>query len=114
MQHTRTQKYVYLISTYHMNPCGYLKIGITQDFNSRRSQLQSGSPFLIINECLVETDNPFQLEQNILFKFKQYRIRGEWFSIYSHCDSDDVVKKTYLLIKKIKKFMVRNSIRRIY
>lgn len=113
MQLTEKQKYVYLISAYHMIPCGYLKIGITQNFKARKAQIQSCSPFEIIVECVVEAEFPYELEQRILDEFKQHRIRGEWFSVYSHIDDDDVVKKTYLLIKEIKKFMVRNSDGRI-
>jgi len=113
VQHTNKQKYVYLLSAYHMKPCGYLKIGITQDFKARKAQIQSSSPFYIITECVVESDDPYLLEQNILSKFKQHRIRGEWFSVYSHIGDDDVVKKTYLLIKKIKKYMIKNSVGRI-
>jgi hypothetical protein len=113
VQHTNKQKYVYLLSAYHMIPCGYLKIGITQNFKNRASQIQSSSPFYIITECVVESEDPFSLEQDILSEFKQYRIRGEWFSVYSRIGDDDVVKKSYLLTKKIKKYMVKNSIRRI-
>jgi len=73
--------YVYLATTDHYSFAGYFKVGITSDYQSRRSQIQSNSPFHIMMYCVVTHSNPYELEQLILEKYKRYRIRGEWLTV---------------------------------
>jgi hypothetical protein len=88
---------VYFISAYHMLPCGYFKVGITrcESHKTRIRQIQSNSPFYIVTSCVVEDDNPEELEQAILHEFRRYRIRGEWFAVIPHYhheyDKDTVI-----------------------
>ena len=76
-----TGGYVYFI-TYENSICRqqnpYFKIGMAKDVSSRLSQLQTGSPLKLILAGLIESDDPFSLEQYLLKQFSEDRVCGEW------------------------------------
>ncbi len=76
--------YVYFLSANHYSYCGYFKVGITRldKYKKRIQQIQSCSPFDINVECVYSHSDPECLEAMVLDKFKEYRIRGEWFCIH--------------------------------
>lgn len=82
----KAEGFVYLVGAYHMSPCGFFKIGVTQQesFRGRIKQIQSSSPFNILPIKVVKHTDCYWLESEILERFKEYRIRGEWFSVASH------------------------------
>ena len=75
--------FVYFVSAYHMNPCGYFKVGVTclDSYKPRICQLQSASPMHLMVVCIVTDSNPYRLENLFLEEFRRYRIRGEWLSV---------------------------------
>jgi len=99
--------YVYLISAYHMNPCGYFKVGVTccDSYKPRLQQIQSCSPFYIMPISIVTDSEPYELERKILDKFKSGRIRGEWFSM-PECDGFN--EKCRKFERVVSKFMKRH------
>ena len=78
------QKVYYMskvISTHlYVLRCGdKLKIGITNDIESRLSSLQTGNPEQIVLEYIEERLNPRKAEKWLHTQFAYCRIKGEWF-----------------------------------
>lgn len=107
---------VYFISAYHMVQCGYFKIGITRQPNHKQRirQIQSHSPFAIIEVCIVKHQQPEILEQMVLKKFRRYRIRGEWFAITGPLDTAGRRQLSQEFEEKVKTFMIDNSDGEVY
>ena len=57
----------------------YIKIGYSKDVESRLQELQIASPFDLIIEHTIYSDNAFELESTIQDKYKKYHKRGEWY-----------------------------------
>ena len=57
---------------------GFIKIGVTQDWRSRLSGLQSSNPETI--EILALLVRPQIYERTMHRKFAAFRVRGEWFT----------------------------------
>ncbi len=68
----------------------YHKIGITSDFKSRLSQLQTSSPFKIEPRYLFEFDEAGLIERVLHQRFYPKRASGEWF-LLSIEDIEDAV-----------------------
>jgi hypothetical protein len=100
--------YVYFISAYHMKACGYFKIGITncKSYKPRMQQIQSCNPFYIIESCVVTHSKPYELEQAILKKFKEYRVRGEWFIVIPDRDDSLTISE---FEERVVKYMKKHS-----
>lgn len=78
--------YVYLIS----NPAfpNYIKIGYSQDAQSRLSMYQVSTPFKDFKlEKYIIVRNAYCLEQNILQKYKTSLANGEWV----YCDNINIL-----------------------
>ena len=105
--------FVYFISAYHMVPCGYFKVGITntKSYKPRLNQIQSNSPFAITAITVVKHSSPIELEQLVLDRFKRYRIRGEWFCItpmHIHGYDKKIVKASRIFERKVASFIKRH------
>ena len=112
----RKPKYVYLLSTESYGHSGFIKVGITCDYVGRIRQVSNTTPFYISPLIVVEVDNPSDVEASVLEKFKQYRIKGEWFYIKpsdgldpSMCSfrefMDDFTDQSKLLERKMKRYL---------
>ena len=55
------------------------KIGVSVDIEERRKGLQTGNPEMINIYKKFDCKFPFEMENSILKKFKNYRVNGEWF-----------------------------------
>lgn len=71
-------------SVYLLKSAGYYKVGVTLDSSIQRriAQLQIGNPFTI--ELVAKTGtihNAYGIEKSLHSKFKDNRVRGEWFSL---------------------------------
>ena len=71
---------------YLLHSHGHYKIGVTLDSSiSRRvAQLQIGNPYII--EVLAKTgtiSNAYEIEKELHKKFKDNKVRGEWFTLNS-------------------------------
>lgn len=90
--------HVYFI-TYENSICRqqnpYFKIGIAKNVSSRLSQLQTGSPLRLTLAGVIESDDPFSLEQYLLRQFSTDRVCGEW--VRAHSKNLEFIK-TYELI----------------
>ena len=60
---------------------GLIKIGIASQVKNRIAQIKSSSPVPV--ECLlsVESDDCDRLEKNLHLKFRDKRVKGEWFAL---------------------------------
>ncbi len=70
--------YIYIIE----NDAGYIKIGITKDFDQRRRALSgsNGGGHKIVRTFVSEGTNLYTLERIMHNKYDRYRISGtEWF-----------------------------------
>jgi len=65
---------------------GYYKIGYSQRPPQRRLQISPKLPFELRVVCVVESLRAQHLESQLHVKFKDKRLRGEWFNL----DEDDV------------------------
>lgn len=66
-----------------------IKIGITNNLNSRISSIQTGNPIKIIKYLTLISDcrKTIQLiEQTLHVRFKAYRLNGEWFNYHKDID----------------------------
>ena len=101
MQSNKNKNCVYLIGAFHMVQCGYYKVGISNQYKNRINQIQSCSPFAILEISVVEHSKPYELEQMILSEFSSFRIRGEWF-----CMRGKLIKEESEAFEKaVKNFM---------
>ena len=69
---------VYVVCT---NDFQYIKIGHTKNLKQRLTNLQSGCPFFIYVWLSIRTPIPINIEYFLLDKFKNKKLRGEWFSL---------------------------------
>ena len=69
---------VYLIVCEETQTC---KIGYSQDAQSRLVQLQTSNPFKLKLKAVISGDA--KLEKEIHNKFKEFKLRGEWFEYNS-------------------------------
>ena len=60
---------------------GRYKIGHTIDTNQRRRSMLTGNPFNVKVVHTIPTNKPKQLERHFHEKFKDKRVRGEWFDL---------------------------------
>ena len=58
---------------------GWVKIGMTTDFEQRRSALQAGCPFILETLRWYKSLLPKSLEQQLHSKFEGHRLHAEWF-----------------------------------
>lgn len=93
--------YVYLIKCIGFD---YYKIGISKnDPNNRLSCLQSGCPFELAFEHVSYTPSYRELEVQLHAKYKDKRVRGEWF-LFEHNELDEVIKAMDSQAKQLKLF----------
>ena len=71
--------FIYLIESDQ----GHVKIGYSQDPESRLSQLQTahGKPLVLKYTREIDQTNTVTMERIIHEQLKQYRMSGEWFDI---------------------------------
>lgn len=90
---------------YFIQDCyGNVKIGMSKNINSRIGEytLLPTEPKLI---HLIETSDMAKLECLFHEKFKQYRMRGEWFKL-TEKNIKWICNKNYLKIKVIKEIVI--------
>lgn len=62
--------------------CGeHTKIGIAKNVEQRLALLQTGCPEPLKIVDVIEAKDPLRIERRLHFEFRQYRTRGEWFTI---------------------------------
>ncbi len=60
----------------------FTKIGFTRNsIEDRIRNFQHGNPHKITLHSVYMSDNAFSLEKYLHIKFKEFNIRGEWFSL---------------------------------
>ena len=75
----KTSGYVYLV---HCKGTTFYKIGISKiDYHLRLSALQSGCPFELEMIYVIHSSNYRKFEQELHHKFRDKRVRGEWFDL---------------------------------
>lgn len=79
LQRKKTNGYVYLI---HCKETTFYKIGISKNsYGARLSQIQSCCPFELEMVHVIHSVNYLNLEKELHYKFKDKRVRGEWFDL---------------------------------
>lgn len=60
-----------------------VKIGVTSCVNSRLKSLQTGNPYNLVCLCKYKAEDWFilKLEKELHLRFKEFRLRGEWFEM---------------------------------
>lgn len=104
--------YVYLVKTSPERDVTYFKVGITckEDYKARIHQIQCNNPSKISVVSVVRYENPLSLEAEILERFKQFRIRGEWFMAFRPTEENDCgLFVTNTLGRDISEFMKRKD-----
>lgn len=71
--------YVYLLQALH-DPELY-KIGRTKNPHDRMATFKLKLPIAVEYICTIKTDNMYQLESNLHFRFMRQRLDGEWFKL---------------------------------
>jgi len=71
---------VYVLATYDFK---YIKIGMSKSPKQRFENIQSGCPFNLFLWISVFTTKPKEVESFLLNKYKNFKLRGEWFSLDS-------------------------------
>lgn len=56
-----------------------IKIGSTYDIDQRIKNLSTGSPMSLMLIGFLVRNNPSQLEAELQYEFRPFRIKGEWF-----------------------------------
>lgn len=69
---------VYILATHNFK---YLKIGMSKSPKQRFENIQSGCPFDLYLWMSIRTPIPKQVESFLLEKYKEFKLRGEWFSL---------------------------------
>jgi hypothetical protein len=59
------------------------KVGITEDFVTRISNMHVDNPFPIYAVCVISTENARDVESNLHNYLEPYRWQGEWFRLSS-------------------------------
>jgi mRNA-degrading endonuclease YafQ of YafQ-DinJ toxin-antitoxin module len=57
------------------------KIGVSKQFKKRYNKLNTLMPFELITVNKIKSNNIFKLEKSLHEKFKDKRIKGEWFKL---------------------------------
>ena len=73
--------FVYFIQA--RNSKGPIKIGVAKDVERRLDSLQTANyqKLKIITVILCKSEaNAYEMEKKLHHRFREYRIRGEWFS----------------------------------
>ena len=89
--HSYEQQYIYFICCGH----NYIKIGRTNNINSRLKALQTSMPvqLKVIALIAVSTNEvAYELEKHLHQLFQEYRLQGEWFEfkpVYSWIKTHD-------------------------
>jgi hypothetical protein len=78
---------VYIFSIWEMP--GYYKIGVSKDVQRRLADYNTAMPFTVVLEYWVEYSNYRFVEKLLHKRFRNRRIKGEWFML-----SDDEVTQT--------------------
>lgn len=68
---------VYVLSTHDFS---YIKIGTTKSIKQRQENIQSGCPFELFFWLGIRTPIANDVEKHLLNKYKDFNLRGEWFS----------------------------------
>jgi len=71
-------KYVYLIRS---GGNGYCKIGVSNNPENRRKQLQTSNPYILTLENQYETEFANLVEKTLHRRYSHYRTNGEWFDL---------------------------------
>lgn len=77
-------QYLYLIKCQE-----YYKIGVAVDVENRLAQLSTGNPYPLSVEVYYEFENADVVERVLHQKYKNCRVRGEWFDL-SRGDISDI------------------------
>lgn len=73
---------VYLV---HASGTNLYKIGMTiNNVQKRVSELQTGSPHELKCIAALQSDEAHVMESRLHHRFKNYRVRGEWFEFDEH------------------------------
>ena len=59
----------------------FYKIGVANDVESRLAQLSTGNPFPLEVQVLYEFENAEPIERALHQRYKENRVRGEWFKL---------------------------------
>ena len=79
LQRKKVNGYVYLV---HCKGTTYYKIGISKlNYHLRLSGIQSGCPFELEMIYVIHSNDHRNLEKELHDKFKDKRVRGEWFDL---------------------------------
>ena len=55
----------------------YCKIGYSKNPKARLAALQTGMPYQLVMDCIIEGGH--KLERELHQRFSEYQVRGEWF-----------------------------------
>lgn len=69
-------QYLYIIKCQE-----YFKIGVANDVESRLAQLSTGNPFPLEVQVIYEFENAESIEKALHQRYKENRVRGEWFRL---------------------------------
>lgn len=72
------KKCIYIINAYRTN---FVKIGYTNNLTRRIKEIQIGCPYKLNLIFFLQTKDYKLIEKSLHNKFKQDKIRGEWFNI---------------------------------
>lgn len=89
-------KYIYVIEDYP-----HFKIGYATNVTARLKTIQNANPRKLTKVIYVKVPNAEQLEAELHEKYKDYRVRGEWFEL-----NNDLVAE---LVAKLKAMGVNNE-----
>lgn len=87
---------------YFMETDKHLKIGITNNIESRTKQVQTGCPVMIYLVTYIEVDNrenALQIEKHLHKQLKHLNTYGEWFYLFKQ-------KVDKIILSELKKFNV--------
>ena len=71
--------YIYLLES-----LGFYKIGVTENLNLRISTIKSSTPHNVVIVDFFPSYLPYQDEHHLHQMWKEFRVKGEWFSIPQH------------------------------
>jgi hypothetical protein len=90
---------VYVLSTHDFS---YIKIGTTTSMKQRQSNIQSGCPFELFFWLGIKTPIASEVEKHLLNKYKEFNLRGEWFS-FGKNQLDEILEYFHKTNQSIKK-----------
>lgn len=77
----RKFSHIYIVKFYSENN-HWWKIGVSDDPNTRLTQLQAGNPYDLFFDFVNLVENPFAIESALHTLLKPLHRRGEWFMGY--------------------------------